>query len=178
MNYERKSQEHKYGGTARGDESKENVPIKTKKKKVQFEKNGKSNPQESANAVSGGSAASSSQQEVSCDAAGQLPKGKTDRGVVKYRDLPGGVLDPEIISGDYDAIAQRTNCVGRYPIGLALGIEETLPYGSPYKERRPDRRRKQFAMTEDCSEPGTIQVRTEDSTRPDVIQRQMAMSES
>ena len=39
LNYERKSQEHKYGGTARGDESKGDVPSKNYKKKVHFEKN-------------------------------------------------------------------------------------------------------------------------------------------
>ena len=33
LNYERKSQEHKYGGTARGDESKGEVPSKNIKKK-------------------------------------------------------------------------------------------------------------------------------------------------
>ena len=79
-----------------------------------------------------------------------------------------------MILGDYDAIAQQTNCVGRFPVGLALAIEEILPYGSPYKERRPDRRKKQFAMMEDCSKLGTIQVRafpydTKDGTWPDVI---------
>ena len=33
LNYERKSQEHKYGGTASGDESKGDIPSKSNKKK-------------------------------------------------------------------------------------------------------------------------------------------------
>lgn len=73
-------------------------------------------------------------------------------------DLPGGVLDKQILSS-VAAIAQQLNCVGCDGLGLAEGVAKTLPYGCSYKERRRQPPGNKFAIPEDRATPGTIDVR-------------------
>ena len=77
-------------------------------------------------------------------------------------DLPGGVLDPSLLKR-VTHIAQQSNCVGCDGRGLAQGVADALPYGCPYKDRRRQTNgpnvRDKFAIQEDRTTPGTINVR-------------------
>ena len=90
-------------------------------------------------------------------------------------DLTDGVLDDSILSR-VEAICQQLNCVGCDGMGLAEGVAKKLPYGCPYRDRRPQLPGK-FAIQQDRAKPGTIDVRkpsggaTSASGRPIVINK-------
>ncbi|KAL1500348.1 hypothetical protein AB1Y20_013012 [Prymnesium parvum] len=82
---------------------------------------------------------------------------------LELASLPGGVLDPTILSR-VDAIAQQSNCVGCDGRGLAEAIAKTLPYGCSYKQRRRMPPANKFAVPGDRAVPGTIDVRRPPAT--------------
>ena len=90
--------------------------------------------------------------------AGEPVRQKVPRTTVKRLDLPGGVLDEEILAS-CEAIAQQTNCIGCHPACLAEGVAKALPYGCSYADRRPEPPASRFAISADRGRPGTIDVR-------------------
>ena len=79
-------------------------------------------------------------------------------GLVQYVTYPKGILD-ENLWEHCDTIAQQTNCIGCRGAGMAKDLAEALPYGCPYATKRPILPAKRFAIPNDRTTPGTIQVR-------------------
>ena len=106
------------------------------------------------------SAAASSSSSSGGGAHGSSSSSGKAFGYVQRLDLPGGVLDEQILSR-VAAIAQQSNCVGVDGRGLAAGIAQKLSYGCSYKDRRPmgGRSISKFAVVQDRATPGTLDVR-------------------
>jgi len=77
---------------------------------------------------------------------------------VKFITLPDGILDAKLLER-VGAIVQQENCIGCDGRGLADAIAKKLPYGCSYKDRRRMPPANKFAVPDDRSTPGTIDVR-------------------
>ena len=77
---------------------------------------------------------------------------------VKFITLPDGILDAKLLER-VGAIVQQENCIGCDGRGLADAIAKKLPYGCSYKNRRRMPPANKFAVPDDRSTPGTIDVR-------------------
>lgn len=97
------------------------------------------------------------EESTSVASGDEAPKRASVGGRIERLNLPGGVLDPEILS-TFDAIAQQSNCVGCDGRGLSEAVARTLPYGCPYRARRRQPSQRKFAVPEDRAAPGTIAV--------------------
>mgnify|MGYP005632722073 CR=1 FL=1 len=73
-------------------------------------------------------------------------------GLIRYVSSPKGLLDA---SSPFECIAQQTNCVSCVGFGFAGDVATAFSYGDPYASRSSDLRRKNTALTNSCSVPGT-----------------------